>query len=236
MAKIAGAGNGGALAPGSNGATGAPSARPRGSGRNAVLVAAGIALSRGIGLVRERIFSHYFGLSDAGDAFKAAFRIPNLLQNLFGEGVLSASFIPVYSAELAGGDREEADRVAGAVLALLSLAVAFIVLAGVLVTQPYKEMRRIIQSGAIGTVVQVLAQKCYPWHARRPADIRGDAAPGLSLRRLVVHLVGLSYSVAHARSGLPRARSLLSSVPGATAAMRRGAHGWSLPAGPAEKD
>ena len=134
MAKIAGAGNGGALAPGSNGATGAPSARPRGSGRNAVLVAAGIALSRGIGLVRERIFSHYFGLSDAGDAFKAAFRIPNLLQNLFGEGVLSASFIPVYSAELAGGDREEADRVAGAVLALLSLAVAFIVLAGVLVT------------------------------------------------------------------------------------------------------
>jgi putative peptidoglycan lipid II flippase len=97
-------------------------------------VAAGIALSRGIGLVRERIFSHYFGLSDAGDAFKAAFRIPNLLQNLFGEGVLSASFIPVYSAELAGGDREEADRVAGAVLALLSLAVAFIVLAGVLVT------------------------------------------------------------------------------------------------------
>ena len=114
MAKIAGAGNGGALAPGSNGATGAPSARPRGSGRNAVLVAAGIALSRGIGLVRERIFSHYFGLSDAGDAFKAAFRIPNLLQNLFGEGVLSASFIPVYANLLAREDEEEAGRVAAA--------------------------------------------------------------------------------------------------------------------------
>ena len=134
MAKVAGAGDGGAVGQGLSGATVAPSPRPRGSGRNAALVAAGIALSRGIGLVRERVFSHYFGLSDAGDAFKAAFKIPNLLQNLFGEGVLSASFIPVYSAELAGGDREEADRVAGAVLALLSLAVAIIVLAGVLLT------------------------------------------------------------------------------------------------------
>ncbi|MBZ5589706.1 MAG: murein biosynthesis integral membrane protein MurJ [Acidobacteriia bacterium] len=134
MAKVAGEGNGGALAQGLNRATVAPPTRPGGSGRNAVLVATGIALSRGIGLVRERVFSHYFGLSDAGDAFKAAFKIPNLLQNLFGEGVLSASFIPVYSAELAGGDQEEADRVAGAVLALLSLAVAIIVLAGVLLT------------------------------------------------------------------------------------------------------
>jgi len=67
----------------------------------AVLVAAGILLSRLAGLVRQRVFSHYFGLSDAADAFSAAFRIPNLLQNLFGEGVLSASFIPVYAGLLA---------------------------------------------------------------------------------------------------------------------------------------
>src|SRR5512147_1510403 len=104
------------------------------SGGYAALVVAGIFLSRIAGLVRERVFSHYFGLSDAGDAFKAAFKIPNLLQNLFGEGVLSASFIPVYAGELARGDREEADRVAGAVLALLSLAVSVIVLLGVLAT------------------------------------------------------------------------------------------------------
>ena len=46
-----------------------------------------------------RVFAHYFGLrSDAADAFNAAFRIPNFLQNLFGEGALSASFIPVYAA------------------------------------------------------------------------------------------------------------------------------------------
>jgi hypothetical protein len=68
-------------------------------------VAAGILLSRIIGLVRLRVFSHYFGLrSDSADAFNAAFRIPNFLQNLFGEGVLSASFIPGVCA-LAGRRR-----------------------------------------------------------------------------------------------------------------------------------
>jgi putative peptidoglycan lipid II flippase len=55
----------------------------------AFLVASGILLSRLAGLVRLRVFAHYFGLaSDAADAFNAAFRIPNFLQNLFGEGAL----------------------------------------------------------------------------------------------------------------------------------------------------
>jgi putative peptidoglycan lipid II flippase len=105
-------------------------------GRYAFLIAAGILLSRIAGLVRERIFSHYFGLSDAADVFKAAFKIPNFLQNLFGEGVLSASFIPVYARLLAEGDEEEANRVAGAVFSLLALFVSLIVLGGV-IAAPY---------------------------------------------------------------------------------------------------
>lgn len=98
------------------------------------MVAAGILLSRIFGLVRSRVLAHYLATSDAADAFTAAFRIPNFLQNLFGEGALSASFIPVYSGLLARQDRAEAGRVAGAVGALLSLVVAVLVLAGVLVT------------------------------------------------------------------------------------------------------
>src|SRR5262249_41221402 len=62
------------------------------------------------------------------------FRIPNFLQNLFGEGALSASFIPVYAALVARGERKAADRVAGAVGALLGVAVSVLVLAGVLTT------------------------------------------------------------------------------------------------------
>jgi putative peptidoglycan lipid II flippase len=96
-------------------------------------VAVGIFFSRIFGLVRVRVFSHYFGLqSDAADAFNGAFRIPNLLQNLFGEGALSASFIPVYARLLGEENREEADRVAGAVAGLLALTVSILVLVGVL--------------------------------------------------------------------------------------------------------
>lgn len=106
-----------------------------GTRRSAALVAFGISCSRLTGLVRQRVFAHYFGLqSDAADAFMAAFRIPNALQNLFGEGALSASFIPVYAALVARGDRREAGHVAGAVGALLSLVTAILVLLGVLVT------------------------------------------------------------------------------------------------------
>ncbi len=100
-------------------------------GRHAFLVGTGILLSRIVGLIRQRFFSHYFGQSDAADAFNQAFRIPNILQNLFGEGVLSASFIPVYSGLLAREDKEEAGRVAGAVFAILALTTSLLVLAGV---------------------------------------------------------------------------------------------------------
>ena len=106
----------------------------RSSGKNAALVGAGILSSRVIGLVRERIFAHYFGNTDAADAFKAALKIPNLLQNLFGEGALSSSFIPVYAGLLAAGETEEANRVARVIGSILSLAMSVLVLAGVLAT------------------------------------------------------------------------------------------------------
>jgi len=118
------------------------SAHPRqapqlqGTGRHAFLVAAGILLSRLIGLVRQRAFNHYFGQSDQADAFNAAFKIPNFLQNLFGEGVLSASFIPVYSRLLAEGDEEESSRIAGAILSILALCTSVLVVIGALLT-PY---------------------------------------------------------------------------------------------------
>jgi len=87
-----------------------------------------------VGLVRQSLFSYFFGLSDAGDAFTQAFRIPNLLQTLFGEGVLSASFIPVYANLLARKEKALSQQVAGAVAAILALVSAVLVLIGVLAT------------------------------------------------------------------------------------------------------
>jgi putative peptidoglycan lipid II flippase len=102
--------------------------------RSSALVAFGILCSRLTGFIRQRFFAQYFGLSDSADAFMAAFRIPNFLQNLFGEGALSASFIPVYATLLAREEREHAARVAGAVAALLALVTGTLVLLGVLAT------------------------------------------------------------------------------------------------------
>jgi len=104
------------------------------TGKHAFLVGAGILISRIIGVIRQRVFAHYLGTSDAAGAFSAAFRIPNFLQNVFGEGALSASFIPVYANLLARGDEKEASRVADAVLTLLALATSVIVVIGILTT------------------------------------------------------------------------------------------------------
>jgi len=106
------------------------------TGKSAFLVGAGILISRIIGVIRQRVFAHYLGISDAAGAFNAAFKIPNFLQNIFGEGALSASFIPVYAKLLAEGDEKEASSVADAILTLLALVTSVIVAVGVLVT-PY---------------------------------------------------------------------------------------------------
>ena len=103
-----------------------------GSRGAASIVGAGILLSRIAGLIRNKVFAYYFGSSLAADALNAAIRIPNLLQNLFGEGVLSASFIPAYAGLIAHGKKQESDRLAGVVASVLALTSAVVVLAGVL--------------------------------------------------------------------------------------------------------
>jgi putative peptidoglycan lipid II flippase len=102
------------------------------SRRSSALVAAGILLSRMAGLIREGVFSHYFGTSLYADVFRAGLRMPNVLQNLLGEGTLSASFIPVYAELLEQGREEEAGRVAGAIFAILLAIAGFLTLVGVL--------------------------------------------------------------------------------------------------------
>lgn len=103
------------------------------SGRSAAgLVAAGILASRLVGLVRQKVIAHYVGQSTvAADALAAAFRIPNVLQNLLGEGVLSASFIPEYARLRSQGNEAEAERLAGAMLGFLGVIVSVIVAVGV---------------------------------------------------------------------------------------------------------
>ena len=98
-------------------------------------VALGILLSRITGLLRESVVSHYFGVQTiAADAFRGAIRIPNMLNNLFGEGVLSAAFITVYSKLLAAEQKKEAEHLAEVVFSILSLVCAALVFLGITLT------------------------------------------------------------------------------------------------------
>jgi putative peptidoglycan lipid II flippase len=81
----------------------------RSSGKLSIAVAA----SRVLGLVREVLFAALFGAGAIADAYQVAFRIPNLLRDLFAEGALSAAFVPTFLAELLGkreGDDPNAPR------------------------------------------------------------------------------------------------------------------------------
>lgn len=99
--------------------------------RGAKLVGAGIVISRVLGVVRQRYFNYYFGLGNEADAYNSALKIPNAVRNLLGEGAISASFIPVYSAALARGEEKGARALANALLGVLMAAVAVLTLIGI---------------------------------------------------------------------------------------------------------
>jgi putative peptidoglycan lipid II flippase len=120
-----------ARAPNAPNAPNAPEATAS-AGRSASLVTAGIILSKLFGLVRQRLVAHYFGISALADMIAAAFRVGNILQNLLGEGTLSASFIPVYARLRAEGRPRDATHFALSSLGLLLVAALAAAAAGVL--------------------------------------------------------------------------------------------------------
>ncbi|MEW6364319.1 MAG: murein biosynthesis integral membrane protein MurJ [Acidobacteriota bacterium] len=92
-----------------------------------ITIATGI--SRILGLVREQVIAALFGAGLATDAYNTAFRIPNLLRDLFAEGALSAAFVPVFTDKLRNVSKTEAFRLANLVInALLILLGAITVL------------------------------------------------------------------------------------------------------------
>ncbi|MBI5062149.1 MAG: murein biosynthesis integral membrane protein MurJ [Desulfatitalea sp.] len=98
--------------------------------RAAGVVGGATLLSRILGAVRDIVIASFFGAALVSDAFFAAFRIPNLLRRLFGEGSLSIAFVPAYSDILYQQGRSEADRLANSALRLLALLLALSVLLG----------------------------------------------------------------------------------------------------------
>ncbi|WP_103019594.1 murein biosynthesis integral membrane protein MurJ [Salinibacter altiplanensis] len=99
-------------------------------------VAGGIFLSRIFGLLRERAVAYFFGVGAHADVLQVAFKSPNLLQNLLGEGTISAAFIPIYSRLIEEERPEAAGRFAGAIFGLLLAAAGGGALLGVVFAEP----------------------------------------------------------------------------------------------------
>ncbi|HET57911.1 MAG TPA: murein biosynthesis integral membrane protein MurJ, partial [Deltaproteobacteria bacterium] len=115
----------------------AANANPPGSERSRVVKAAGIVggstfLSRIFGFIRDMVIAGFFGAGVATDAFFVAFRIPNLLRSLLAEGSLTIAFVPVFTEYLKTRSREEALKLASVSFTLLSMVLAVITLAGIL--------------------------------------------------------------------------------------------------------
>ncbi|MGH7557281.1 MAG: murein biosynthesis integral membrane protein MurJ [Gemmatimonadota bacterium] len=107
-----------------------------GSGRATLIVMLGIGVSRIFGLVREQVIAFYFGRAAAYSAFVAAYKVPNLVRVLLGEGNLSASFIPVLARSMRGDDPEEARRLAQSVLGMILAVAVVVTLAGMALARP----------------------------------------------------------------------------------------------------
>lgn len=96
------------------------------------VVGAATLFSRILGYLRDAVFAWYFGAGHSSDAFIAAFRIPNLLRKLFGEGAISNAFIPVLTDYLTKDGKDEGLRLARSALFVLSILLAVLSIFGIL--------------------------------------------------------------------------------------------------------
>ncbi len=109
-------------------------------------------ISRLLGLVREQVFSHFFGAGAAVDAFYAAFRVPNLLREFFAEGALSAAYVPVFSQKLKDEGKQKAFLLTSTVLSVLLVILGIITILGIAFA-PY--IVRVIAAGFAKTPGQL---------------------------------------------------------------------------------
>src|SRR5204862_4095757 len=113
--------------------------KPREMGKSSFIRSAGVVsactlLSRVLGFVRDMLCARYFGASILWDAFSIAFRIPNLFRRLFGEGALTAAFLPTFVEQVDGGKSEEAHRLLNRLVTGLALFLGLVTAAGIGIT------------------------------------------------------------------------------------------------------
>ena len=100
------------------------------------LTGAATLASRILGLVRDQVLAALFGAGNDMDAFIVAFRIPNLVRDLFAEGAMSAAFVPTFTRHLTLHGKDDAWRLGNNVLNALMLITGVVVLVGIVFARP----------------------------------------------------------------------------------------------------
>ena len=103
---------------------------------SAALIGAATMTSRVLGLGRNLVFASLFGASSAMDAFFVAFRIPNLMRDLFAEGAMSAAFVPTFTRRLTTDGRDAAWRLGTQLINALAIVTGFLVLVAIIFAEP----------------------------------------------------------------------------------------------------
>lgn len=164
--------------------------RHRSVTRSAGVVSIAVMFSRVLGLVREKVFAHFFGAGFVYDAFVVAFKIPNILRDLFAEGALSAAFVKVFTDYQIKKTELEAWRLAALVFNVLAVVMSAITVVGILIA-PY--------------VIPLLAWKFSPEKAALAVTLAQIMFPFI----LLVALAALAMGVLNTkgRFGIPASAS-----------------------------
>jgi putative peptidoglycan lipid II flippase len=121
--------------------------------RSSASISVAVLTSRILGLVREAMVAAAFGVSALTDAYVIAFRIPNLLRDLFAEGALSSAFVPTFTDSLVKGGTASAYRLANLVFSALLLVTGTLTLLGVIFAEPLVQL---ISLGFAGNATKVI--------------------------------------------------------------------------------
>lgn len=114
-----------------------PTTKQTSVARSAGVVSIAVMFSRVLGLIREQVFAYYFGAGFLNDAFQVAFRIPNVLRDLFAEGALSAAFVKVFTDYQINKTEKEAWRLASLVMNALAVVLSLVVILGIVFSEQF---------------------------------------------------------------------------------------------------
>lgn len=115
----------------------APPKKQQSVAKSAGIVSIAVMFSRVLGLVREMVFANYFGAGFLMDAYIVAFRIPNVLRDLFAEGALSAAFVKVFTDYQINKGEAAAWRLASLIFNALAVILSVICIIGILLSNQF---------------------------------------------------------------------------------------------------